>query len=216
MATDSKTKTKTFHLTPVMRGSYLHVFKPRPPMPGEVVDPNKKKEWSLSGILDPNNPEHKKWYEETKAKAAAVGKAKFPNKKNIRLPFRLGKEKTDAYPKGFDPLPDEYKGKIIIPFSSKGRAPKLVFNKMGEDNKRIPIEDEEDLYSGCFIRVSFNMYAYDNNGNTGVSFSLLSVLKMRDGEPLGNVADPNKEFGLVKAQDGEYDTDNSEELEDDL
>jgi Protein of unknown function (DUF2815) len=211
----SKTETakkQNFLVSPVGRASYAHVFRPQPPFKGRTPDPNAKPKWSITLILDPKDPATAAWIKETKEKAKAFGESKMPGKK-LRLPFRKGVELDDENPNGYDPLPPEYKGKIVVPFTSTGRAPKVVYNRLGEDGKRQDIEDESDMYSGCYVRVSFNFFTYDQQGNRGVSFGLLSVLKIKDGEPLGNVADPTREFESVKPE--EYDTDNSEEFDDD-
>ena len=42
----------------------------------------------------------------------------------------------------------------------------------------------EDVYSGCYGAVSFNFYSFNKVG-TGIAAGLNSVLKVKDGEPLG-------------------------------
>ena len=42
----------------------------------------------------------------------------------------------------------------------------------------------EDVYSGCYGAVSFNFYTFNKVG-TGIAAGLNSVLKVKDGEPLG-------------------------------
>jgi hypothetical protein len=212
----SKTETKkkeNFLVSPVGRASYAHVFRPAPPFKGREVDPNAKKKWSITLIFDPKDPATAAWIKETREAAKTFAASKMPGKKNFRLPFRKGVDKDDENPTGYDPLPPEYAGKIMATFTSTGRAPKVVHNRAGEDGKRIDIEDEADLYSGCYVRVSFNLFTYDQQGNRGVSFGLLSVLKIKDGTPLANISDPTLEFASVKTD--EYDTDNSSEFEDD-
>lgn len=53
-----------------------------------------------------------------------------------------------------------------------------------------PIMDKAEFYSGCKARVSCRAYGYDNNGNKGVSFALINVQKVDDGEHLGG-SDPD-------------------------
>lgn len=55
-----------------------------------------------------------------------------------------------------------------------------------------PIMDKSEFYSGCKARVSCRAYAYDQNGNKGVSFALINVQKIEDGERLGG-SDPSAE-----------------------
>lgn len=75
----------------------------------------------------------------------------------------------------------EAKGCYVISVSNSDR-PTLIYA-----DKR-PITDPKELYSGCYGRVVLNFFAYDRNGNKGVSASLQAVMKLSDGEPLvGNV-----------------------------
>lgn len=57
--------------------------------------------------------------------------------------------------------------------------------------------DATEIYSGCYCRVSFQVFAYNKNGNKGVSTQLRAVKKVKDGEPLGGFAPINldTEFG---------------------
>ena len=47
------------------------------------------------------------------------------------------------------------------------------------------ILDPEEVYSGCYGRVSVNFYPYDNSGNRGIGVGLNHVQKLSDGTPLG-------------------------------
>lgn len=53
------------------------------------------------------------------------------------------------------------------------------------DKDCVPILEKNVIRSGDYARVSLNAYAYDANGNRGVSFGLNNVQKLADGEPLG-------------------------------
>lgn len=55
--------------------------------------------------------------------------------------------------------------------------------------------DPSLFYSGCYGRADINFFAYDSNGNKGVSASLNNVQFLEDGEPLGNVYSPEDAFG---------------------
>lgn len=56
-------------------------------------------------------------------------------------------------------------------------------------------KDASEIYSGCYVRCNLNPYAYGgekkHKGNNGISFGLLKVQFIRDGEPLrgGSAAD---------------------------
>lgn len=51
-----------------------------------------------------------------------------------------------------------------------------------------PILDESELYSGCYVRASVQAFAYATKMSKGVSFALLNVQKLRDGDALGAVS----------------------------
>jgi len=196
------TATKAL-ITPVFRVSFAHVFKP------EKRDDDKKV-WSITGIFDPKDPGLK----EMKEMAIACATIKWPKKKGWVLPFRKGVEKDSDNSRGFDlDKYPEYANKVIVKMSSYGRPIKLVYNRIDEEGKRVPIEDEADFYSGCYARAAVSCFTYAAAGNMGVSFGITSIVKIKDGEPLINVADPTKDFAGIKPD--EYNTDNSSEFGDD-
>jgi hypothetical protein len=47
-----------------------------------------------------------------------------------------------------------------------------------------PILGRDEVYSGCYGRVSLNFYAFNFNGNKGVACGLGNIQKIKDGEPL--------------------------------
>ena len=56
------------------------------------------------------------------------------------------------------------------------------------------LEDEEEMYSGCYVYASVNFYAYNTSGNKGIAAGLNNVLKVADGEPLGGRSSAEAEF----------------------
>lgn len=122
--------------------------------------------------------------------------------KNLRTPFRNGDEESDQ--------PD-YAGTIFVRASSKEKPP-VVDQSM---NPILPDEvGKQKFYSGCFARASLVAFAYDTNGNRGVSFGLLAIQKTRDGERLGGRRNLSEEFDAVadNSEDASsYGADNSED-----
>ena len=157
-------------VTPEATASYANVFTPR-------ETPNGDMKYSIS-LLFP-----KESTDMTTIKAAieeAIAE-KWGKKrpKDLRIPVRDGDEKDQ----------DEYHGHWFINAnSSEDRKPKIV----GPDLQ--PIIDSDEFYSGCICRASINFYPYDTAGNKGIGAGLNAVMKVKDGEPLGNVVDPQKEF----------------------
>lgn len=103
---------------------------------------------------------------------------KKPNKAAIKLPLRDGDLERDD---------EAYKGHYFINANSK-TAPQIV------DKAVKPILDREEVYSGCYGRVSLNFYAFNSNGNKGVACGLGNIQKIRDGESLGNRTTAAEDF----------------------
>ena len=85
------------------------------------------------------------------------------------------------------PYGPECKGHMVLSVSSRQR-PQIV------DRHLEPITDPEELYSGCYGRVSLNLYPYDVSGNRGIAAGLNNVQKVADGQRLGNRMNAQDEF----------------------
>lgn len=103
---------------------------------------------------------------------------KKPNKATLKLPLRDGDLERDN---------DAYKGHYFINANSIN-APQIV------DTNLDPILDRNEVYSGCYGRVSLNFYAFNSNGNKGIACGLGNVQKLRDGEPLGGRSSAKDDF----------------------
>ena len=117
------------------------------------------------------------------------GVAKFggkkPNKAALKMPLRDGDlERED----------EAYKGHYFINANSK-TAPQIV------DKTVKPILDREEVYSGCYGRVSLNFYAFNSNGNKGVACGLGNIQKIKDGESLGNRSTAAEDFTTLEDDD---------------
>ena len=78
-------------------------------------------------------------------------------------------------------------GHYIINVSSKVQ-PQIV------DGNLNPIINPTEFYSGCYGRASINFFAYNNNGNKGISAGLNNLQKLEDGEPLGSFTTAEQDF----------------------
>lgn len=58
-----------------------------------------------------------------------------------------------------------------------------------------PITDRNEVYPGCYCRVSLGFYAYSFNGNRGIACGLNNLQKIKDGEHLGSRTSPVEDFG---------------------
>lgn len=178
---------------PVFRVSFEHIHVPQEPLDGKG-DPK----YSLTMLFDKKTTNLRKTRLWSAALAAATEKfgskfklsagGKWPP--TVRCPFRDGEEKADTQP--------AYKGHVFVKATAKDRPP-LV------DQKLIPvISDEigrEKFYSGCYARATLVAFAYDVNGNKGVSFAVASIQIVKHGEKLGKTFTPENEYSLLESDD---------------
>lgn len=85
----------------------------------------------------------------------------------------------------------EYKGHYFINCNS-GTKPGVV------DAQLEPILDKSEIYSGCYGRVSVNLYPFNVDGNKGIAVGLNNVQKMADGEPLSGRSRAEDDFTAVE------------------
>ena len=106
---------------------------------------------------------------------------------NLKLPLRDG---------DIDRPDDEaYAGAMFLNATSK-EAPQIV------DRKVQPILDPMDCGSGDYCNVSVNFYAFNANGNRGISAGLNNVQLVRNGERLAGKASAASDF--EELDDGDY------------
>ena len=121
--------------------------------------------------------------------AIEEGVAKFggkkPNKAAIKLPLRDGDTERDD---------EAYKGHYFI--NANSTTPPQIVDKYVK-----PILDRNEVYSGCYARVSLNFYAFNSNGNKGVACGLGNIPKLRDGESLGGRSSATDDFSTVADDD---------------
>ncbi|MDD6826646.1 MAG: DUF2815 family protein [Oscillospiraceae bacterium] len=64
-----------------------------------------------------------------------------------------------------------------------------------------PILETSEIYSGFYGRASINFYAFNSNGNKGITCGLNNVQKLRDGEPLGGKSRAEDDFSGLDDDD---------------
>mgnify|MGYP005946186057 FL=1 len=172
MANVSKTKVITGKNT---RLSYFHGWEPTSINGGP-------ERYSVSVLIPKDDKETVKAINDAVDVAIEEGIAKFggkkPNKAAIKLPLRDGDTERED---------EAYAGHWFINANSK-TAPQIV------DKAIKPILDRDEVYSGCYARVSLNFYAFNSNGNKGIACGLNNLQKIRDGEPLGGKASAESDF----------------------
>jgi hypothetical protein len=133
-------------------------------------------------LIDPNDTELLTMMKDCMKNAAVkyFGEGKVPT--GMRNPLRDGAEKAQEWP--------FYAGHLFINTSTKNK-PGLV----NQANK--PITDPDEIYSGCWVRVELNAFAYAQKGNKGVSFGLNNVQKLGDDERFGGRRPAEQVFAPV-------------------
>lgn len=126
---------------------------------------------------------------EAAKKAAIVAKWGGKEPKKLDMPLRDGDEKED----------DIYQDHFFVNAKSNTR-PGIV------DKNKVPIVDEEGVYSGVWAVVSVTFYGYDVSGNRGVACGLNNIMKFKDDDRLGGRVSAETDFGDVEF-DGEDDED---------
>ena len=173
MSTAKKATTKV--VTGIVRLSYANVWEPA------SINGSKPK-YSVSLIIPKGDTKTIADINAAIDAAIKEGTAKFggktPNKAALKLPLRDGDVERDD---------EAYKGSYFVNANST-TAPEVV------DRSLQRILDRNEVYSGCYARVSINFYAFNSNGNRGIACGLGNIQKVRDGEPLGGKSSAADDF----------------------
>lgn len=169
-------------VTGKVRLSYANLFEPRA-MEGQ------EPKYSVSIIIPKEDKATVKAIQAAIEAAKEQDKGKWNGKipANLKTPLRDGDE---------DRPDDEAYADSYFVNANSTRKPEVVDrygNFLGDD----------DVYSGCYARVSLNFFGYNTSGNRGVGCGLGNVQKLDDGERLGG--------GTTAAEDFDFE---EEELED--
>ena len=126
-------------------------------------------------------------YHEGESKLKGNGKS-VPPMSAIKMPLRDGDlERPD------DPA---FAGMWFVN-ANTDHAPGIV------DRSRQPILDRNEVYSGCYCRVSLTFFAFNSNGNWGIACGLNNLQKVKDGEHLGGRVSAEVEFAGLDDDDEE-------------
>jgi len=173
----STMKNPTKVITDEVRFSYVRIDKPNSVNGGTP-------KYSLSVIIRKDDTKTLNLVNAAVDAAIKEGAAKFggkiPSKANLRLPLKDGDDRDD----------EAYHGCYYINANST-TPPQVV------DRNLQRIFDLSEVYSGCYGRVSLNMYAFNANGNKGIACGLNNIQKLRDGEPLGGKSSAEADFAVA-------------------
>lgn len=161
------------------RWSYCNVLQPR-------EDDNGKMKYSVSLIIPKDDTEtvdairraiQYTYNDNTETLAGKNGVV--PELDDISIPLNDGDEER--------PNDEIYKNSYYINAKSD-YAPNII------DRHGRKLKSDEDVYSGCYGRVSIAFYAYRKNKNVGIGAGLNNMLKCADGERLGGMISAETDF----------------------
>lgn len=171
-----------------VRASYVHIFMPRTP------DNGGEAKYSITLLIPKNDTAtlNAIYTDIERAKQEGAQKAfggQIPPQ--CKVPIYDG----DGYGPSGDAFGEECRGCMVLRTSAK-QQPVIV----GLDMQNII--NPADVYSGCYVRASVNMFAYNSNGNKGIGCGLNAVQKIEDGEPLSMRVSAEEAFGGANAYGG--------------
>lgn len=191
MATKEKQPRRT---SPIGRACFVHVFEPY------AAEEGKEKKYRVMLVFDKKTAASQE-FKELKLACVEAAEAKFG--KDARDKIKKGKltmpwREASDYEEYGAPFSDE--GAIMVSFQSR-EAPGIV------DRRAKPITDRKDVYSGCMARVTYGVWAYDTNGNKGVTLFLNNLQKTGEGERLAGRPDAEDDFEALEGGDDGDDMD---------
>lgn len=163
-------------MTGKIRLSYAQLFEPK------SINGSDPK-YSTAILIPKTDNETIAKIEKAIEEAAQQGAAKFgsawPTKASmLKLPLRDGDAEKDD---------EVYAGHYFLNANSKTK-PGVV------DQNVVPILDQEEVYSGCYARVTLSFFPFNAQGNRGVGVGLGNVQKLADGERLAGGPSAEDEF----------------------
>ena len=168
-----------------VRFSYANVFEPK------SINGSEPK-YSVSVIISKSNKQAIKGIEKAIDEAKKDGIAKFGSK------FTSGNFKTPLRDGDIDRPDDEaYENSYFINSNAKIK-PGLVNRKLQ------PIQDQTEFYSGCYGRVSINIFPYLAAGNKGLAAGLNNIQKTEDGESLGGKSRAEDDFEALDSDEDDF------------
>lgn len=163
------------------RFSYLHCWEPDSVNGG---DPK----YSVSAIIPKSDTKTinaiMAAVEQAKKDSISKWGGKIPA--NLKLPLRDG---------DIDRPDDEAYANSYFFNANSRQAPQVV------DSHVQPILDQNEVYSGCYGKISVTFYGYNSNGNRGIAAGLGNIQKLRDGESLGGRTTAAEDFETEEDED---------------
>lgn len=182
-------KNETKVVTGKVRLSYANLFEPK------SINGSEPK-YSVSLIIPKSDKQQIAVIQQAIENAKERDKGKWNGKipANLKLPLRDGDEER--------PDDEAYANSYFINANSTKPPAVVGTEKDKTTGKAIPL-GEDEVYSGCYARVSINFYGFNAAGYKGIACGLGNVQKLEDGERLGggSSAEEDFEFDEVDSDD---------------
>ena len=152
-------------VTGKVRLSYVHVFEP------ETINEGGEPKYSVSLLIPKKDKATLQAINAAIASVKAADKSKVtwggkvPADAVLKLPLRDGDEER--------PDDEAYTGMMFVNANASIKVKPEVIDKVGK-----PILNPDELYSGCFARVSVTFYAFNVSGNKGIACGLGNIMKV--------------------------------------
>lgn len=179
-------------VTPVVRMSYEHVWKP---WAGKNPKPGEEPKYQFLAMIKNADADFISKIDDMVDRAIDIGRKRWPERdwdsKRLTVPEFTKAANHKKFSK--DPA---FKGCTVVTLKSKTK-PRIVDADLEE------ITDQSDVYSGCYVKAEITIYPYNGPSYYGVTIGLNHIMKIKDGEPLGGGAgDPaDVEWGDTSADD---------------
>lgn len=182
-------KNETKVVTGKVRLSYANIFEPK------SINGSEPK-YSVSLIIPKSDTQMVETINQAIQNAIERDKGKWNGKvpANLKLPLRDGDEER--------PDDEAYANSYFVNANST-KAPAVVSTEKDRSTGKAIQLGEDEVYSGCYARVSINFYGFNASGNKGIACGLGNIQKVADGERLGggSTAEEDFEFEEVDVED---------------
>jgi len=182
-------KGDTKVVTGKVRLSYANIFEPK------SINGSDPK-YSVSLIIPKDDTQQIEVIKQAIENAKERDKGKWNGKipANLKLPLRDGDLER--------PEDEAYANSYFINANST-RPPAVVGTEIDRATGKAIRLGEDEVYSGCYARVSIDFYGFNAAGNRGIACGLGNIQKIADGERLGggSTAEEDFEFEEVDVDD---------------
>lgn len=186
--------------TPEFRVSHPHVFKPTAIKENGVEG---KPQYSIEMLFDKETTDLSTLQAPLKAAIVdkwGTDKSNWPSP--LLLPIRDGDKPKMNKKTRQKEVKKEHAGMWVVRASSSAEfnRPQVVGR-----NPKVPLQNENELYPGCYARAGLKAHAYEFGDKYGVKFVLDAVQFVKDGEPISTRKRADEIFGTVEGDEGDTD-----------